>query len=961
VEKSKDLQDKWDASRKEEFDSNFSEGTLIEITEEQARSMFELPIVWVFKTKRDGRMKTRLTLDGSKEDNSTFQPNSTYAPTLPVESLMYLIAYGTYHNMRMQAIDWVRAFPRHNDMTHSAYVNQRELCVHFSPWESGRPGGMWAKVTKVTQGLRDAPRVFVDISDELLMQTVHVHRSQALGMSQLFYRHGDNLETLMVLGKNVDDLFCITTRGAAGDALFDELLGVCNKQGWDFTRQEVGVGEVPFVIHSMTIQPVVMQGDQAVLVTQPGQLEAIQKAFFGSYVDLDTLPETMLPPTWTPLASAADPQRVDALTYMRLMGTVAWAGHTLAHSGAISLLQSQGGRIGGPSSLDMDALHWLAGYILRAGKEGAGRMFYRGPPGSSTINPPQLHVYADSGLPGHVNGAAQDGRALFLGTPNELNAAFLIKSNKNTGRQSDSVPGDEVRAAVSAAKDCIQFAQIGMELAGRMPRTDHGDMQNSAPPVVHAGATLGTIWDQADADEDALNANVQWLLASEHCPPSVDVYEDSQAVVQSVLANNRFKGVTKMRHDALPFQVLVDWHNRHLIQVKKCSTMEQKADALTGVMTGPVATTRSAIDLYGWQPALQGRFQRQTQRFRRANPTEPMRGLLQQEDLPDMVVEDEYEESYAGAARSTWSDAFPRFVNPIIEGMLETLGVRPGCGLGKHGTGRVVALDGFALSSQGRKGIGLGRAAYDQLAQSATMTSTAHQQSISTNLPDQMRSSFVPASVESGSHFASVTGTVAEVEMIPAVQQRRMEKDSDMVLAELTLANTLANQSQPAGDGQLSMGLAQGGITVSEEVEDQIANSSILDWVAGKAYDRKELEYVRETQLAALQQRGKLAAQQNLSARSSDDMQLEERVDQGTQDRQTIVRHMHSGGASLGRGGGVRFMEGSSAGSAGQGDMGISTSAPQMGRFDSTKPSSQRSEKEKARRIKAKQTRRLST
>ena len=820
IERSKELQEVWDQSRKEEFEANFKEGTLIEITSTEAKGMINVMPVWVFATKRNGSKKTRLTMDGSKEDQSQFQPNSTYAPTLPVEVLMYLLAYGTYHRMRIRGLDWKRAFLRHNDLEHPAHVNHRDIAVYFSPWQSGGPKGMWAKVGKLTQGFVDAPMLFGKISDELLIDEVEMERSQALGMSQLFvHRKG---ESVMALGKNVDDLLYVTTDSEEGEAMAKSLLDTCKAKGWEYTSQELGKGDEPFVMHSFTITPTWMQGDKGILVTQPAQLDAIQAAFFGSTVDLLKLPETMLPPHWSPTASAADPNRVDAIKYMQLMGTVAWAGHTLGHSGAISLLQSQGGKQGGPSSMDLEALHWLAGYMLRIGREGAGRMFFQGPIGASTDIPPPLHGYADSGLPGHVNGAAQDGRAVYMGTPAELNGAFLIKSNKNTGRQSDSVPGDEARAAVAGSKDCIAFSEIGMELAGRQPRRDHGDLDYPAP-ALRAGTKLGTIWEEADGEEDVFMDRIRQWLASGYSPPSVAMHEDSQAVVNAVHANNQFKGVSKLRHEALSFQCLADWHRRELIRLTKCSATEQKADALTGVPGGPIATTRAAIDLFGWQPALQERLRRQFQRYPRADVGEPVRVCPDEENLVDMEMEDypaddaddADDTSYVAAMAvspvetTTWPEIFPSVNLEEIGPMLTILKVHPGRSLGRYGDGRIMALDGVALAAQGRKGMGLGRHLYEV---QGPMAIAPTQDQV--NLPEGMQPWFVPVTAEVGHSVASVAETAAWVaaastegasRTVRSVSRRVVEQDQDIILAKRTHWST--NHSRYSGKGPVHVGM----------------------------------------------------------------------------------------------------------------------------------------------------------
>ena len=123
--------------------------------------------------------------------------------------------------------------------------------------------------------------------------------------------------------------------------------------------------------------------------------------------------------------------------FLAKCGVLWWFGITGKHAAAISLMQSQGGVSAGPSRLDMDALHWLVGYLVRVGREGAGLFFAEGPASATVNDPPPLYCFADAGLPGHVNGAAQHGRAIFMGVIGDEGGSFHPKSNKNVGRRAD--------------------------------------------------------------------------------------------------------------------------------------------------------------------------------------------------------------------------------------------------------------------------------------------------------------------------------------------------------------------------------------------------------------------------------------------------------------------------------------------------------------------------------------------
>ena len=888
------MQQVWESARREEFDSNFKEGTLCEITKDQAKSMIQLRPMWVFLTKRNKSKKTRLAFDGSVEGSETFHLNTTYAPTLPVDALKYILAYATYHRMRIQGIDWTRAFLRHNSMEHPSHLNHRDLCAYFGPWECGRSEGMWVQLKKVTQGLADAPRLFCNISDELLLRDVKMIRSKGMGMSQVFYRHkvngGGEENALMAIGKNVDDVLYITSPNEAGDAMGQEILEVCREKGWEFTHQQLGVGNKPFVIHSLEVTPILFQGDRANLITQPGQLDAIQDAFFGPDVDLEKLTDTDLPPHWSLIAAAADPIRVNGTEYMALIGTIAWAGHTLKHSAALSLLQSQGGVKAGPSSLDLEAVRWLAGYTLKVGREGAGLMFYEGPSNASTDKPPPLNCYVDTGLPGHLNGAAQDGCVLYMGNPNELNGAFLAKSNKNTNRLAESVPVNEARAALKGSKESIAYMEMGMEFAGLTPRTDHG-AAGVAAPVIHASEQLCDVLKAADDRDDELLRRADDLITSGYPVNPVVVHEDSQVVFNAVKSCNLTKGMSKMKHLAQDLSCQADWDERELIDMCKSATEEMRADALTRAQQGPVQLTRSAIMLCGWQPALRARYLRLTARYRTKEeaPIGRAHDVEEECSVHDMDWEEQEEmtdildggESTVFAVRHTemtppaqdakWSDIRPHLqtrsqTDKNFLFMLDSIGLCPGQGLGKHEEGMVIALDGMATARSGRRrriGMGEQQVSEEVKSESSRMdddrNSLGAQEEVvhTSSLSLEMQRQFVPATCVPRPPAVDMYGAVGTSQgqsMISTNLSSSRQAIEMQVLAEVTKANTRANASQMVL-GELPGSKLEKGATMCDVVEAHIGSSTILQWVAGNAHDKDELDFIYDTQEEVLQQR----------------------------------------------------------------------------------------------------------
>ena len=572
-------------------------------------------------------------------------------------------------------------------------------------------------------------------------------------------------------------------------------------------------------------------------------------------------------------------------------------------------MQSQGGVSAGPSRLDMHALHWLAGYLVRVGREGAGLFFAEGPAGANVNDPPPLYCFADAGLPGHVNGAAQHGRAIFMGVIGDEGGSFHPKSNKNVGRRADSVPAEEAEAALAAAKDCIAFQELGMEAAGWKTRADFGHPSYPAPRI-YVGDDLSGMVQAEQAEDDVLVARARELSGLARPPPVVIMYEDSQTVVNAVQARNMIKGITKMRHCAITMGVLADWDLRQLIGMRKCPQEEQRADALTRVERGPIDTTRQAIALCGFQPALQVRLERQLKRYTRAKPSSPLvcggqamvplafvaaaAGNSRRQRWQQQPQQSQ-QQMQPWAAWATWQDVYPRLEHPANAAerrtlsILTTLRLFPGVGLGAREQGMLVPLDGRALAVTGkRRGIGfevqsMPRWPREGAWQAATDLSAVQPMAV---LADE-GAMVVEVLADDGAmavdeRSASTAALMTEVQF----QQRRVvhqascrewpeqvasmeaADNEEEELARLLVANTLANRSAVVGDSMM---------TCSEQLEQAIRASAVLDWVLGSARDAAELWFMRETQDAALRDRAERQRAEAMAAEQRDSGTAEQR------------------------------------------------------------------------------------
>ena len=185
------------------------------------------------------------------------------------------------------------------------------------------------------------------------------------------------------------------------------------------------------------------------------------------------------------------------------------------------------------------------------------------------------------------------------------------------------MPAEGAEAALAASKDGIAFQELGLEAAGWKTRSDSGHPRYPAPRV-YVGDDLNSMVQAEQAEDDVLGARAMELSGLARPPLVVVVYEDSQTVVNAVQARNMIKGITKMRYIAITMGVLADWDLRRLFGMRKCPQEEQRADTLTRVERGPVDTTRQAIALFGFQPALQLRLKRQLKRYTRAKQLSPL-------------------------------------------------------------------------------------------------------------------------------------------------------------------------------------------------------------------------------------------------------------------------------------------------------------------------------------------------
>ena len=216
------------------------------------------------------------------------------------------------------------------------------------------------------------------------------------------------------------------------------------------------------------------------------------------------------------------------------------------------------------------------------------------------------------------------------------------------------------------------------------------------------------------------------------------------------------------------------------------------------------------------------------------------------------------------AQDAKWSDIRPHLqtrsqTDKNFLFMLDSIGLCPGQGLGKHEEGMVIALDGMATARSGRRrGIGMGEQQVSEEVKSESSRMDDDRNSLgaqeevvhTSSLSLEMQRQFVPATCVPRPPAVDMYGAVGTSQgqsMISTNLSSSRQAIEMQVLAEVTKANTRANASQMVL-GELPGSKLEKGATMCDVVEAHIGSSTILQWVAGNAHDKDELDFIYDTQ-----------------------------------------------------------------------------------------------------------------
>jgi hypothetical protein len=322
------------------------------VTEERAFKVGVTPHVTDRRTKRSGRKKTRIAINGSFEVRQGRFPNKNvlHSPAMDDELLKLTVQFATYFRMDMESSDVTQCFT-HSPMKGARF--ERPIVIHLTELESGVKGGEYREFNAVSYGTADASSEW--------------YRNYRKGMLEMGFRvsvfHPCLFikpvaeKSLLIVSVATDDMLKANTRDKEGRAAleqFNEEMG----QRWPVTH-EVPVKEmigVKFERHE----------DGSTTLTQPAEIDKIRKAFFGD----DAVPEVLVP--CHPLIQATsidieeeideDDKPVTMVEYRSKLGTLGYI--RVTRHDILVMLSLLAERAHRPTRRFLQALYWLAAYLV---------------------------------------------------------------------------------------------------------------------------------------------------------------------------------------------------------------------------------------------------------------------------------------------------------------------------------------------------------------------------------------------------------------------------------------------------------------------------------------------------------------------------------------------------------------------------------------------------------------------
>jgi hypothetical protein len=437
---------------------------------------------------------------------------------------------------------------------------------------------------------------------------------------------------------------------------------------------------------------------------------------------------TPLPADWSAEASARCMEKVTQKQLMQPLMSAAWASHTHFESPAISLLASRGHA---PTELDWRALKHHVAYLYAMRK--LGLTYYEAPEGDRNIRKTVgLRLYSDDGENQHLDGSGHWGWAAFLGDEDNGSGAVGAGSTKAKGVVGESVPINELMAAMFAVRVILILKYILEELSGAT-RDDIDTVEttvagSAAPiPVAVSDAVVESVehTDIGHLGDASRDVAAHMLALEKQKGPAVQVFGDNQGVVDNINhISHKSKGLRRVARVVSHLRSLVQ---HDIVKFLKVASVDQLADGMSKQINSPVQNANVLEKINGRHPDITA-YVEDVHRIYNKRATGKRKAMEQVER--DQYMDGDMENQAAGDGAGVFEMYAARQVRPeekaaaigtmqksvgflqwsrgMAEGFLATCGFTGTGGLGANEDGISEPLEGLTRKEYSSKKRGLG-------------------------------------------------------------------------------------------------------------------------------------------------------------------------------------------------------------------------------------------------------------
>jgi hypothetical protein len=433
------------------------------VSEEEAKRVGVTPHVTDRSTKRDGRRKTRVAIDGSFELRQQVFPDRDmlYSPAMDDELLRVTLQYAVQYNMDLGKSDVVQCFTQ-NDMATARFP--RRIIIYLDEYESGTPGGDYRQFDSVSYGTADASSEWY-INLKRGMQASGFRTS--ILHPCLFMRGSFEARDLLLVAAATDDLLRLnlpTDEAREGMKRFKR--DISNK--WPMIHTD-DIDE----ILGVRITRDRVKGH--IECTQPDQLKKIEGTFF----DGGRIPRVLVPlhPSIESSCREAEECPDDIMnkptnesSYRSKLGKLQYIRVTrLDVLFALSVLAE---RSHCPTVRDLMGLFWLAAYLLTT--RDVPLSFHITQHDKGEVDAMIWSLFSDCSWGTRRNSYSSLGHIVVCGNLAEeearryrpITAPVVAKTKKEKGPPSDSASAGELKSTVEVIKSGMAIRGMTAEIEG---------------------------------------------------------------------------------------------------------------------------------------------------------------------------------------------------------------------------------------------------------------------------------------------------------------------------------------------------------------------------------------------------------------------------------------------------------------------------------------------------------------